>query len=216
MLLSCAEDAANRATKEVASLMMKDAEEREQRFVERDRHMMEHLDVVVKGISDSPEERMTDLGAKMQTRRTAFEKKWVEKIVEPDSKEGTITVAKHRIRLSVQTEMEKCWKDRMEKEDQMTTNKYETLHSQVVRLSEEVVGMKSRHSGSAASTVAASRDSGGSTSNFAAHLMPNTFIATRVELNGWGVWRNSRGWGTRWMRLKTWSVKLRPRSPILT
>ena len=67
ILLSCAEDAASKATKEMASLMMKDAEEREQRFVERDSRMMEHLDAAVKRISDSLEGRMTNLEAKMQT-----------------------------------------------------------------------------------------------------------------------------------------------------
>ena len=53
--------ASSKATKKMASLMMKDAEEREQRLVERDRRMMEHLDDVVKGISESLEGRMTNL-----------------------------------------------------------------------------------------------------------------------------------------------------------
>ena len=66
----------------------------------------------------------------------------MEKIVEPDSKETTTTSAEHLIRQSAQHEMEKLWKDRMEKEDKITTNKVETLHSHVVRLSEEVVCMK--------------------------------------------------------------------------
>ena len=43
MLASCAEDAASKATKEMESLMMKDADEREQRLVERDRRIVEHL-----------------------------------------------------------------------------------------------------------------------------------------------------------------------------
>ena len=90
----------------------------------------------------------------------------------------------------------------MEKEDKITTNKYETLQSQVARLSEEVVGMKSRRNGSAASTMAASPGSGGSTSNFAAQVMPNSFVATHVE--GTSVER-----GSRWMRLRAWPVKLR-------
>ena len=66
----------------------------------------------------------------------------MEKIVEPDSKEATTTVAEHRIRTSVQTEVEKVWKDSMEEENKITTNTVETLHSQVARLSEEVVDMK--------------------------------------------------------------------------
>ena len=49
MFASCAEDAASRATKEMASLMMEDAKQREQRLVETDRRMMEHLGVVLMG-----------------------------------------------------------------------------------------------------------------------------------------------------------------------
>ena len=49
----------------------------------------------------------------------------------------------------------------MEKEDKITTNRVETLKSQVLRLSEEVVCMKNRHRGSASSTAAASTGSGG-------------------------------------------------------
>ena len=55
--------------------------------------------------------------------------------------------------------------------------------------------MKSRHHGSAASTVAASTGSGGSARNFATHVMHNTFVASRIDLKGWGVWRNIRGTG---------------------
>ena len=112
----------------------------------------------------------------------------MEKIVEPDSTEATTTLAEHRIRASVQHEMEKNWKDRMEKEDKITTNKVETLHSQIVRLSEEAVCMKNTHHESAASTVAASTASGGSTSNFAAPVMPHLY---RIERLG-EVWRNIR------------------------
>ena len=43
VLFSCAEEAANKATKEMASLLIKDAEEREKRWIESDRMMMENL-----------------------------------------------------------------------------------------------------------------------------------------------------------------------------
>ena len=52
-----------------------------------------------------------------QQDKDIFEKKWTEKIVEPDSKEGTIAAAEDRIRVNVKNDMEKIWKDRMEKED---------------------------------------------------------------------------------------------------
>ena len=92
--------------------MMEEAEESEQRLLERD---AEHLGVEEKGMSDSLESRMTDLESKVQTQWSAFEKKWEEKIVEPESKEGTILLVDHRIRTSVQAEMEEIWKERMEK-----------------------------------------------------------------------------------------------------
>ena len=81
----------------------------------------------------------------------------------------------------------------MEKEVKILTNKYETINSQVERLNHEVVNLKERKLGSAASTVAASSGSGGSTSNFTAHVMPNTCTPTRVELEGWGVWEEHPG-----------------------
>ena len=53
--------------------------------------------------------------------------------------------------------------------------------------------MKNRNNGSAASTVAASTGSGGSTSNFAPHVMHNTLVASRIGLKRWEIWRNIRG-----------------------
>ena len=48
----------------------------------------------------------TQLKTQIHQHWDTFEKRWTDKIVEPDSKEGTITAAEHRIRLSVQNEME--------------------------------------------------------------------------------------------------------------
>ena len=67
--------------------------------------------------------------------------------------------------------------------------------SQVERLSQETVNLEERNNGSAASTVAASSGSGGSTSNFAAHVMPTAFTPTCVALKSWEVWRHVRGTG---------------------
>ena len=74
----------------------------------------------------------------------------------------------------------------MEREDKITTNRVETLKSELQRLSEDVVFMKPRPNGSGASTVATSTGSGGSTGNFAAHVMQDTFVAPsdRVERLG--------------------------------
>ena len=84
---------------------------RDKRFVDSNRCMMEHLNEVVKGITETLAARMSDLEGKMQPRWTAFQRKWEEKIIEPDSDEGTITMAEHRIRTSAQNEMEKIWND---------------------------------------------------------------------------------------------------------
>ena len=119
------------AAKEMMTLLVKDAEKRVQRLVDRltsdfdqrDKRLMEHLDTVVKGISESIEGRMTNLEATMQNQWTAFEKKWVEKIVEPDSKKGTTALAEYRIRTSVQTEMEKIRAERIGKRDKIMTIK---------------------------------------------------------------------------------------------
>ena len=62
--------------------------------------MKEHLGKVVKEIFDSLEGRLTNLEAEVQTQWTAFEK-WEDRIVELDSKEGTV-MAERLIRLSVQ------------------------------------------------------------------------------------------------------------------
>ena len=155
--------------------------------------MMEQLNGVIKGISEPLKGKMSDLETRMQTRWAVFERKWEEQLIEPDSKEGTIANAERRIRMSVQREIEKIWKDRMESEDKFTTNMVETLKSELQRLNDEVVFMNNRPNGSAASTVAASTGSGGSTSNFAAYVMQKTFAASQIELKGWGVWRNIRG-----------------------
>ena len=136
----------------------------------RDRRVVERLDDVVK----------------MQNQWEMFDKKWENKIVQlqPRSKEGTITMAVHPIQKNVQAELEMLCTDRMENEDKIMKNKHETLNSQVEGLSQQIVNLKERIRGSAASTVAASSGSGMNTSNFAAHVMPSAFTPTRVELEG--------------------------------
>ena len=62
------------------------------------KRMVEHLDIVVKGISVSLDGRKTKLEAKMQNQWGTFERAW-EKIaqLEPGSKEGKIALAEYRI-----------------------------------------------------------------------------------------------------------------------
>ena len=116
--------------------------------------MVELLDDVVKKsvnevvavISQSLNGRMTNLEAKMQKQWETFKQKWEDETVqlEPGSKEGTIIVAKYRIRTSVQAEMEKLWMKRMEKEDKIMLNKYETLNPTIERLGNEIINFRER------------------------------------------------------------------------
>ena len=106
---------------------------------------------------------------------------------------------KKLMKLAVQRDVDERWRNRKDKEDRITANTIEPLPSDVTRpskkLSEEVFCLKSRHHGSAARTVAGSTGSGGSTVNFAAGVVQNTFTASRIELKGWGCWRNIRATG---------------------
>ena len=47
----------------------------------------------------------------------------MEKIVEPDDKEAAVT----RIKLAVQRDADERWRNRMDKEDRMTTNTVEAF-----------------------------------------------------------------------------------------
>ena len=126
MLASCAEVAASKTTKEMVSLVVKDAEQMEQRLVETDKRMLEYLDVVVKGISDSLEGRKTKFGSKSAEPVDDVCKEMGREDRGTRLQEGAITLAEHHIRTSEQIEMEKMWKERMEKKDKVTTNKYVT------------------------------------------------------------------------------------------
>ena len=99
---------------------------------------------VVAEISESLNGRMSNWDAKMQSHWRTFEKKWEEHIVqvEPGSKESAITLAEYRIRSSVQADMEKLWTERMEKEDKIMLNKYETLNSTVDPLGSEIINFQ--------------------------------------------------------------------------
>ena len=119
--------------------------------------------------------------------------------MQPDDKEAVITQAEHRIKIAVQRDADERWKNRMAIEDKITTNTVEVLRSDLngmsAKMAEEVVCMKSSHHGSAAITVSGSTASGGSAGNFAGRLAQNTFVASRIELEVWGCWRNIRGTG---------------------
>ena len=83
----------------------------------------------------------------------------------PDDKEAAICSAELRIRRAVQQDEDERWKKRIATEDKITTNAIETLRSDFNKMSakmaDEVVSLKNRHQGSAASTVSGSTVSGG-------------------------------------------------------
>ena len=70
-----------------------------------------------------------------------------------------------RIRRAVQQDEDARWKKGMANEGKITTNTIETLRSDFnkksAKMVDEVVSLKNRHQGSAASTVSGSTGSGG-------------------------------------------------------
>ena len=71
--------------------------------------------------------RMTNWESKCSSGGSTLHRSGSTKLVQPGSVEGTLSLAEHRIRMSVRTEMDKTWSDRLEKEDKIVLNKYETL-----------------------------------------------------------------------------------------
>ena len=107
---------------------------------------------------------MATLEQRVQERWKTFEDKWSEKVVHPDNKEAVSCSAEFRIRGAVQQDEDDRWKKRMASEDKITMNANETLRSDVTKMSakmvDEVVSLKNRHQGSAASTVSGFTGSG--------------------------------------------------------
>ena len=132
----------------------------------------------------------------MQGHWENFEKKWENTIVqlEPGGKKGwwDIAAAEHRIRMDVQKDVDKNWRDRMANEDKLTTSKIESLRSIVEELEREVTTLKIKNSISAASTVATSSGSGGSNIGAGFPGGQSFWIPTRVELKGCGVCKRIR------------------------
>ena len=166
----------------------------------------------MKNLSESVDIKIMDgkqenLEQWVQEQWKTLENKWAEKIVHPEDKEAVICQAEFRIRRAVQKDEDERWKNRMANEDKITVNATETLRSDLTKMSakmaEEVVFLKNRHQGSAASTVYGSTGSGGSVGHFASRTVQNTFVASRIGLKGWGSWRNIKGTGISLEETKT-------------
>ena len=72
-------------------LLLQDAADRDQRLAARDQRVLEQLGGMVRGVSDALEGRMSDLETRMQNQWTVFEKKWIDKIVEPEDGEAAVS-----------------------------------------------------------------------------------------------------------------------------
>ena len=95
--------------------------------------------------------------------------------LEPGSAEGHITAAEHRTRLSIQTEVDNKWSDRMEREDTITLSKHETLDSVVQRLGQEAMNLKEKKKWQRGQHRATSLGSGGSTTS---HRIPGAQVGS--------------------------------------
>ena len=134
--------------------------------------------------------------AQLTSHQAEFEQKLATKIaqLEPGSQDGVISSAELRIKKNIEEAMDKNWQNRMEKEDKININKFETLNSMVTRLEAEVLNFKGKYSSiSAASTVATSSSgSGGSHTGLLSPGAPSEWVPTRIKLKGRGVWRKIR------------------------
>ena len=124
----------------------------------------ESVDTKIGNLSASVHGKLDNLEQRVQERWKTFENKRTEKVVHLDDKEAAITQAEFRIQVPVQKDIEERWKTRTENEDKITTIALETLRSEVAKMSakmaDEVVCMKHRPQGSAASMVSGSTGSG--------------------------------------------------------
>ena len=161
--------------------------------------MTKAVNVTVGGLTSKLYSRMQHFESQMevqiktpiQQHLDSFQKKWQNSMtqLQPASVDGVISVAEGHIRRSVQNNLEKIWWDRIEEEDKIMLNKYETLSSTVERWGRAIVNLREKF-GSAASTV-----SGRSTIDFAALVISSALTPTCLELRGWGVCRNIRETG---------------------
>ena len=140
------------------------------------------VDIKIKHLSDTMDGKMATLEQRVQERWKTFEDKWSDTVVHPDDKETVTCNAEFRIRRAVQQDEDERWKKRMANEDKITTNAIHTLRSDFnkksAKMADEVVSLKNRHQGCAASTVSGSTGSGGKVGNFASRMVQHTFVAS--------------------------------------
>ena len=99
--------------------MAGDSDMREKRLVDHlDGSLKKSMTEVMAELTDRLHGKMTNSESMMQHQWEVFEKEVGEKIVqlEPRSVDGTIFAIEYRIRMSVQTDMDKKWSDRNEQE----------------------------------------------------------------------------------------------------
>ena len=130
------------------------------------KNMSASVDVKIQPLPDTVDGTVPSLEQRLQERWKTFGDVWPEMALNPDDKEAAICNAEFRIRRAVQQDEYDRRKKRMANEDKITSNAIETLRSDFNKMSDkmanEVVYLKNRHQGSAASTVSGSIGSGGS------------------------------------------------------
>ena len=148
--------------------------------------------------------------AHLTSHQAEFEQKWATKIaqLELESRDGVISSAEFRIQKNIAETLDKNWQSRMEKEEKIKINGFETLNSIVTRLEAEVLKLKGKYSNiSAASTVpTSSSGSGGSHTGLRSPGAPSEWVPTRIELKGWVFGGKFDKLVLQWMRLRTWWI----------
>ena len=103
-------------------------------------------DVVMKSVNEVVAETFESLHGRMTMLEAKMQHQW-EDVRKGMGRENSCSwnqVAECRIRTSVQADLEKLWTKRMEKEDKIMLNKYETLNSTVERLGGEIIYLRKR------------------------------------------------------------------------
>ena len=97
----------------------------------------------------------------------------------------------------------------MEREDKITLSKYETLNSVVQRLGQDMMNLEEKE-------VVARPPAQGMAAAPSVYGVPGAqvgFTPSRVELKGWGVWKDTRGTGLNENEVKALVTQIKTTMP---
>ena len=123
------DDAATSAAREVMAQMAGDNDMREKLLTDHlDSAAKKSVTEVVSELTNQFHGRMSYWESKMQKQCLDLEQKWENKIVQLQlgSVDSALSAAEHRIRMTIQTEVDKKWSEGVVKKDKIVLNKYET------------------------------------------------------------------------------------------